>query len=290
MSGEVAFLELSAKEKRGLCPVPPPSLPILRLGSLLLPSIVGAIGFFCYATIAFALVELANVPPAFHYTLVIIGAPCVAFAAEMGTPASVVEVLRKKGMGKHLQFWDKAALVISICTTCTAFLMAFVNLLVLEVWWADVVRLYGPAVLALVAGLDSYMLFGEFGLALAEYDGGLQTWHKEKYEPWLEWLAGTVGFGASAQDVRSTAVEYTEEYFNTPTTEMLPGEDAPRLPGEEPETEERKEGVYPVLGGWSVACSCGWDGDKVYATRGYAEGALKTHQRHHMEEKEEGDF
>jgi hypothetical protein len=145
----------------------------IRGWSLLIPALLSALGFFCFGVLGFSFTELTVLPEAFRTALVLTGAFALAFGAEIGTLSNVVEIYRK---GARVQGWDAVALAISILATFTAFILAFATLLGVAATWGATVRLYGPIALGLLAALDSYGNFLEFGLYLNSYDARLSQW------------------------------------------------------------------------------------------------------------------
>ena len=134
-----------------------------RLLSLLIPASASGLGFFCFAVLAFSFTELAALPEAFRTGLVLVGSFALAFGAEVGTLANVVEIYRK---GERLGRWDKLALAVSVLATFGAFVLAFASLLGVKATWGATVQLWGPIFLGLLAALDSYGGFMELGLYL----------------------------------------------------------------------------------------------------------------------------
>ncbi|HNT74217.1 MAG TPA: HTH domain-containing protein [Anaerolineae bacterium] len=153
-----------------------PMMMGLRGWSLLIPAAASSIGFFCFAVLAFSFTELATLPAEFRMALVLVGSFSLAFGSEVGTLSSVVEIYRK---GERLGRWDKLALLISVLSTVGAFVLAFATLLGVKATWGVVVQLYGPVVLGLLAALDSYGGFMEFGLYLNGFDKRMQSWQRQ---------------------------------------------------------------------------------------------------------------
>jgi len=144
-----------------------------RGAALLIPCLTSAIGFFCFAVLAFGFTELTVLPQAFRTGLVVVGAFTLAFGGEIGTLSNTVEVFRKNSLATK---WDWATLVISVMSTLGCFLLAFSALLGAVTGWADWLRLYGPIVIGLLAALDSYGGFCEFGLYLNTFDKRMKKW------------------------------------------------------------------------------------------------------------------
>ncbi len=153
-----------------------PTMMGLRGWSLLIPAAASSIGFFCFAVLAFSFTELSTLPADFRMALVLVGSFSLAFGSEVGTLSSVVEIYRK---GERLGRWDKLALLISVLSTVGAFVLAFATLLGVKATWGVVVQLYGPVVLGLLAALDSYGGFMEFGLYLNGFDKRMQSWQRQ---------------------------------------------------------------------------------------------------------------
>lgn len=144
----------------------------LRGWSLLLPAVASSVGFFAFGVLAFSFTELEALGD-FRRVLVIVGAITLAFGSEVGTLASVTEIYRK---GEILGKWDKFALGVSILATFGAFTLAFAELLGARATWGETVQMYGPVVLGLLAALDSYGGFMEFGLYLGTFDKRMSEW------------------------------------------------------------------------------------------------------------------
>jgi DNA-binding transcriptional ArsR family regulator len=146
--------------------------------SLLIPSIAAAVGFFCFAVLAFGFTELETLPAGFRRGLVITGAFALAFGSEIGTLSNVVEIYRK---GAERQTWDWLGLVVSVASTFASFVLAFAALLGVKATWGLKVQLYGPLVLGVLAALDAYGGFMEFGLYLNSHDARMKQW-RDAYE------------------------------------------------------------------------------------------------------------
>lgn len=157
-----------------------PQMMGLRGWSLLIPAIASSVGFFCFAVLAYSFTELATLPQTFRTALVLGGAFCLAFGSEIGTLSNIVEVYRK---GETLKRWDKATLIISIMSTCGAFVLSFAELLGVNASWGSMVKSYGPIVLGLLAGLDGYTGFAEFGLYLNTFDRRMKQ-YQTQFEQW----------------------------------------------------------------------------------------------------------
>ena len=149
----------------------------IRGWSLLIPAIASSVGFFCFAVLGFSFTELNVLPQQFRTALVLVGAFTLAFGSEVGTLANVVDIFRK---GERLGGWDKLTLVVSVCSTMAAFILAFAELLGTNAQWSDTVRLWGPIALGVLAAFDSYGGFLEFGLYLNTYDQRLTAWREAK--------------------------------------------------------------------------------------------------------------
>lgn len=147
----------------------------IRGWSLLIPAIASSVGFFCFAVLGFSFTELAVLPQKFRTALVLVGAFTLAFGSEVGTLANVVDIFRK---GERLGGWDKLTLVVSVCSTMAAFILAFAELLGANASWSDTVRLWGPIALGVLAAFDSYGGFLEFGLYLNTYDQRRAAWEE----------------------------------------------------------------------------------------------------------------
>ncbi len=142
--------------------------------SLLLPSILSAIGLFAFAVLAYSFTELRSLPAEFRRWLVIVGAFTLAAGSEIGTLFAVVDIYRKGGP----YTWDWIALFFSLCTTVASFILAFAALLLRDLAWVTVALNYGAVVLGVLAALDSYGGFMEFGLYLNSYDSRLDLWER----------------------------------------------------------------------------------------------------------------
>lgn len=135
--------------------------------SLLIPSVASAVGFFCFAVLAFSFTELQVLPQWFRTGLVLCGSFSLAFGSEVGTLSNVIEIYRK---GNNKQIWDWIALVISVMSTFVGVVLAFATLLGAKAMWSSFVQVWTPIALGLLAALDSYGNFLEFGLYLARVD------------------------------------------------------------------------------------------------------------------------
>lgn len=156
-----------------------PTMMGIRGWSLFIPSVASAVGFFVFAALAFGFTELDMLPEAYRRVMVLVGAFSLAFGSEVGTLSSITEIYRK---GERLGRWDALALVISIMSTIGAFVLSFATLLGAKASWSSVVQLYGPIILGVLSGLDSYSNFLEFGLYLNTYDKRLTRWEKQYSE------------------------------------------------------------------------------------------------------------
>lgn len=144
--------------------------------SLLIPSILSAVGLFCFAVLAYSFTELQTLPTEFRRLLVVVGAFALAAGSEIGTLFAVVEIYRKGG--PHT--WDWLALFFSLCTTVASFVLAFAALLLRSVVWVPLLLDWGAIVLGVLAALDSYGGFMEFGLYLNSYDRRLDQWERRE--------------------------------------------------------------------------------------------------------------
>lgn len=144
--------------------------------SLLLPSILSAVGLFAFAVLAYSFTELQTLPAEFHRQLVIAGAFTLAAGSEIGTLFAVVDIYRKGGP----RTWDWIALFFSLCTTVASFILAFAALLLRDLPWVTMALNYGAVVLGVLAALDSYGGFMEFGLYLNSYDARLDQWERRQ--------------------------------------------------------------------------------------------------------------
>lgn len=147
--------------------------------SLLIPAIASAIGFFAFAVLGFGFTELSVLPQWFRTGLVLVGAFALAFGGEIGTLSNTVEIFRKNGQANA---WDWTALIVSALATLAAFLLAFSALFGARATWASWLQIYGPVVLGLLAALDSYGGFVEFGLYLNSFDKRYREWQDAKRE------------------------------------------------------------------------------------------------------------
>ncbi len=150
-----------------------PTMMGLRGWSLLVPALASSVGFFAFGVLGFGFTELEALSGNFRRLLVLVGAFALAFGSEVGTLSSITEIYRK---GERLGRWDKSALVISVLSTFSAFILAFASLLGVKATWGQFVQLYGPIFLGMLAALDSYGGFMEFGLYLNSYDRRIKQW------------------------------------------------------------------------------------------------------------------
>ena len=98
-----------------------PKMLGVRGWSLLIPSILAAIGFCAFAVLAFSFTELESLPAAFRRGLVIVGSFTLAIGGEMGTLSATVEIFRKRSKA---EVWDWLALAISAMATVAAFILS----------------------------------------------------------------------------------------------------------------------------------------------------------------------
>jgi hypothetical protein len=150
-----------------------PAMMGARGWSLLIPAMASSVGFFCFGVLGFGFTELDALSNVFRQALVLTGAFALAFGAEVGTLSSITEIYRK---GERLGRWDKFALAVSVLATFSAFILAFASLLGVKATWGATVQLYGPIFLGMLAALDSYGGFMEFGLYLNSYDKRIKQW------------------------------------------------------------------------------------------------------------------
>lgn len=80
-----------------------PQMLGVRGWSLLIPSILAAIGFCAFAVLAFSFTELQSLPATFRRWLVIVGSFSLAIGGEVGTLSATVEIFRKR---KRAEIWD----------------------------------------------------------------------------------------------------------------------------------------------------------------------------------------
>lgn len=150
-----------------------PQMMGLRGWSLLVPALASSVGFFAFGVLGFGFTEVGALTAGFREALVLTGAFALAFGSEVGTLSSITEIYRK---GERLGRWDKFALAVSVLSTFSAFILAFASLLGVKATWGQTVQLYGPIVLGMLAALDSYGGFMEFGLYLNSYDKRIKQW------------------------------------------------------------------------------------------------------------------
>lgn len=150
-----------------------PAMLGVRGWSLLIPSILAAIGFCAFAVLAFSFTELQSLPATFRRWLVIVGSFALAIGGEVGTLSGVVEVFRKR---KRAEVWDWLSLAISALATVAAFVLSFAALLGVNATWSSAVKLYGPIVLGVLAAFDAYSGFAEVGMYLSTYDDRMTEW------------------------------------------------------------------------------------------------------------------
>lgn len=60
--------------------------------------------------------------------------------------------------------------------TMAAFILSFAALLGVNATWSEVVKLYGPIVLGVLAAFDAYSGFAEVGMYLSTYDDRMLEW------------------------------------------------------------------------------------------------------------------
>lgn len=226
---------------------PKPRVMGVRALSLLIPSICAAIGLFCFAVVAFSFTEMTNLPYEFRKWLVIVGAFTLATGGEVGTISGVVEISRKRKI-KQATWIDIAAVWVSGAASLSEFIIAMSFLSGFDIT-ESVYRILALGILAI---FDAYFSFHEFGDYLGSHDNRVDQW-KAEYD------------------------RAVDRYYDLPTQDNTG-------PPEEyvTQTEDREMpiGTFPVIGGWQAHCECGWFGDKVYSTEGYANGALTQHERH----------
>jgi len=133
---------------------------------LLLPSLMSAVGLFCFAVLAYSFTELRQLPNGFRRWMVIVGAFSLAAGSEIGTLSNVVDIYRKGGP----RTWDWLALGFSLGTTIASFVLGFAALLLKDLSWVNAALNYGAIVLGILAALDAYGGFMEFGLYLKQKD------------------------------------------------------------------------------------------------------------------------
>lgn len=137
--------------------------PDFRMLSLLIPATASAVGFFCFAVLAFSVVEMSSLSQEYRVALVRFGAHALAFGSEVGTLAAVVEIYRKP----QREAWDWLALFISIASTFAAFGLSFTVMIGKDkIAFGPWFEFVGPLALALFAALDSYGGFVELGIYL----------------------------------------------------------------------------------------------------------------------------
>jgi len=152
-----------------------PAMLGIRGWSLLIPSVLAAIGFCAFAVLAFSFTELQSLPPTFRRGIVIIGSFALAIGGELGTLSATIEIFRKR---KNAEAWDWLALAISAMATMAAFILSFAALLGVNATWSEVVKLYGPVVLGVLAAFDAYAGFAEVGMYLSTYDDRMTEWQQ----------------------------------------------------------------------------------------------------------------
>lgn len=178
MSEELQYEQVIKKLVRMGYLHPRPKFMGIRALSLLIPSIAAAIGFFAFAVLSFSFTELTTLPEDFRKYLVLVGSFALAFGGEIGTLTATVEIFRKRET-KTTSLWDWIALVVSGIASTASFILAFATLLGVKATWSETVQIYGPIVLGILAMLDAYGGFVEFGEYLGSFDNRLEDWRKE---------------------------------------------------------------------------------------------------------------
>lgn len=221
-----------------------PSVLGWRGVSLLVPAVASAVGFFAFAVLGFGFTELGALPQWFRTGLVLVGAFALALGGEIGTLSNTVEIFRKHG---RQTVWDWGSLAISVLATLAGFLLAFSALLGARARWADWLQLYGPVLLGMLAALDSYGGFVEFGLYLNSYDERMQVW-RDQFEQWKR--AEVDAQRRAVEQARAAALAAKAEP-NTPSPAGFPYpiDQARALAQEKAELtkEERKDQVIALF-------------------------------------------
>lgn len=182
--------------------MPKPSALGWRGLSLLIPALGSSVGFFCFAVLAFSFTEFEALPATFRRGMVLVGAFSLAFGSEFGTLSNVIDIYRKQQQSA----WDWAALIISGISTFMSFLLAFATLLNVKATWSTSMQLYGPVILGILAALDSYGGFMEFGLYLNTYDKRFKQWQ----EAFLEFKRGAL-HGVNTTEQQPLDTDNTEK-------------------------------------------------------------------------------
>ena len=180
--------------------------------SLLLPSLVTAVGLCAFAVLAFSFTELTVLPEQFRTALVLTGAFALAMGGEVGTVFSVVEIYRKP----ERNFWDWSALVVSGAATFGAFLLAFAALLGVNSTWGPTVRMYGPIAQGILTAMDGYGLFVELGQYLGTYDVRMHNW-QWAYDDYrkAQTQPGATTLTQQIADLRAKHPEWTQQEIAT---------------------------------------------------------------------------
>lgn len=150
-----------------------------RMYSMLLPTLVSAVGFFVTGIFAFAFSDIAVIPGPTQSWMVIVGSSLIIFGAELNTPFTTVEVFRKI-LRREANAWDTSALVVSLIGTVVNLLVTFASRLSLDTAWKGLVLNWGPLLSGFAVACDYYGALVELGFLFGSYEMRMESWLEEK--------------------------------------------------------------------------------------------------------------
>jgi len=289
MINDVAFLNLTEREKRELCPVPAPTGPLRdwRWWTLFIPNLFGAFGLFLFNVPGMGFVRLHSISTVWLNILVIGGTLAMMFGSDVGTLFAILEVFRKYAK-RETQQWDWIGIIVSIGASISssilswAFQLYMVNVQADWIRWA---KIYMPLFATTFIILDLALSGAEAGMYLGTYEKRLREWEKEDYEPWLRKRDKQINW--ELQEYPEATGEYAEDLLLPVDEQEIPITESLSLLRE----GESKNFIF-IDGQWQATCDECEDFQKTYSTLSKARMGLAAHKRHrHPQVKTgNGDF
>jgi len=190
---------------------PQPKRMSFRAWSMLIPSIMQAIGLVCFGLVGWSLTEFNSLSNSFRVWLVIAGSLSIAIGGNVGTLPVTVEIFRKWSHGTA-SWPDWIGFGFSTAASLVETYIALSFLAGFEIMNSQ----WRVLLLACLGVADSAFGLAELGIYLASHDERLQQWREEYKE--------AVSNYYSLPQPQQEYEEPTGEYAETP---VMPNSDVP---------------------------------------------------------------
>jgi len=280
--GDIALFDLSEKNKRRYCPVPPPKSLVRNLHwwTLWVPCVVGGIGLFMFNVPGMGFIRLYDFPPNWLNFLVVGGALLMMFGSDVGTVFSIFTISSKYVDGS-IKTWDWVGLVVSVFAAVAASTLSFafqLDKVGVEAGWISQAKMYGPLFAVVFIILDLTMSSAEAGMYLGIHTKSMKDWQEMYFIPWLKEKEQHINWVQYEEPVDDAGI-------NDPPPDWV---DKADVSVQQPVIVERNGGMISQNGsGWSVVCKCGWE-KPGYITKSRALSGLSAHHRFCDDYKENG--